>query len=117
MGAIFLPICMNLVLWVVSYYSDGKYALKIPASEYVAISFVGAILSVLGDLIESFLKRCSNIKDSGSVLSSHGGLLDRIDSILLVAPSLYWYALNYYGEHHRPNYDFDDVNLWAFLHF
>ena len=117
MGAIFLPTFMNCVLWLISRASDGKFALKIPLLEYIAIGFVGAILAILGDLIESFLKRCSNLKDSGTILAGHGGLLDRIDSLLLVAPCLYWYALNYHNDHHTPNYDFDDVNLWAFLHF
>jgi CDP-diglyceride synthetase len=76
-----------------------------------------AFLAILGDLIESFLKRCANQKDSGVALSDHGGFLDRLDSTLLVFPFLYWYAINFNGEYHRKDYDFDDVNLWAFLHF
>ena len=117
MGAVVLPVCMNLVLWLIAQVSDGRYTLKLPAQEYVTFAIVGGILAVLGDLIESFLKRCSNQKDSGSMLASHGGILDRMDSFLLFLPCLYWYCVNYHGEHHRPNYDFDDVNLWAFLHF
>ena len=48
-------------------------------------------LGQLGDFFESLLKREVGIKDSGKILKGHGGILDRFDSILFVAPSLYIY--------------------------
>ena len=54
--------------------------------------FIGAIISIscnIGDLIESAIKRKFNKKDSGNIMIGHGGLLDRLDSLLLSAPIFY----------------------------
>jgi len=61
------------------------------ADALLAAILIGTI-SQIGDLFESLLKRSCGVKDSGSIVPGHGGILDRLDSILFAAPVAYYYA-------------------------
>ena len=55
----------------------------------VALAFFGAV----GDLAESAIKRSVNVKDSGTIIPGHGGVLDRMDSLLFTGPAMYYYVM------------------------
>ncbi|MDO4189144.1 MAG: phosphatidate cytidylyltransferase [Lachnospiraceae bacterium] len=62
-------------------------------SEYMIICFFGAIVSQVGDLFASAIKRNNDIKDYGTLIPGHGGIFDRFDSVIFVAPIIYILAL------------------------
>ena len=69
---------------------------ELPLSAALPLAAVMNVLGVVGDLTESALKRGSNAKDAAQILPGHGGLLDRLDSLLFNAPLIYYFALYYW---------------------
>jgi len=69
------------------------YLPNLPLAHGLVLGFVGGGIGQLGDLVESLLKRSVGAKDSGFIIPGHGGLLDRIDALLFVAPTTYLYAI------------------------
>ena len=61
-------------------------------AEYALICGVGALISMVGDLAASAIKRNQNIKDYGKLIPGHGGILDRFDSVIITAPVIYYLA-------------------------
>ena len=56
------------------------------------ITFAGSIISQIGDLLASGIKRDHNIKDYGTLIPGHGGIMDRFDSVIFVIPCIYFLA-------------------------
>ncbi len=83
LGAI-LVICVGKYI----YFSEFSYLQAITLG--ILVSFTAQV----GDLFESLLKRAGGIKDSGNLIPGHGGLLDRIDSLLFAAPIYYYFITN-----------------------
>lgn len=76
------------VLTLVVGWAAGHFLPDIPLSHRLVAAGVVAVFGPLGDLAESMLKRSAGVKDSGTFLPGHGGLLDRFDAFLLVLPVL-----------------------------
>jgi phosphatidate cytidylyltransferase len=77
----------------------GVAVLKLVSADWLTwpdvflIAIPGGILGQLGDLTESLIKRSVGVKDSGSLLPGHGGLLDRLDAVLFIGPYVYAYLV------------------------
>lgn len=89
LGGLFLVVLVSLFFiandfWPLNYFS--LLYQQIGLASMLFITLAGSLLSVIGDLFESQLKRLANVKDSSQLLPGHGGFLDRIDALLPVLP-------------------------------
>jgi len=80
-----------LATFLSSVASQWVLSLPFGQVDYWVLGMLLPIFGILGDLIESFLKRCCGIKDSGNSLPGMGGMLDRMDGLLFCFPMLYFY--------------------------
>ena len=81
----------GLIIAFVMAFVLSMYFNSLELLHWFALAFIIVVFGTLGDLVESMLKRSKDIKDSGSILPGHGGVLDRFDGLLLAAPIVYAY--------------------------
>lgn len=67
--------------------------IRLPLQHALALGLMCGVLTQLGDLSESAIKRELQVKDFGSIVPGHGGILDRFDSVLFTGPAVYYYAI------------------------
>lgn len=81
------------ILTVASSFLIYKWFGILELHDWIIISAIVAVFGTLGDLVESMLKRSVGVKDSGNIMPGHGGILDRFDSLIMVAPFVFLYLI------------------------
>jgi phosphatidate cytidylyltransferase len=89
-GVVFCVAAVGLLLGETPLFTNLT-GLTISTYHWYIIAGIAAVTGIVGDLLESKLKRMANIKDSGSIMPGHGGFLDRFDSLLFATPFVWAY--------------------------
>ncbi len=92
-GAVGGVVGAGLLGMIYGFAIAGRISISIhPAPAFAVICVAGALISMVGDLAASAIKRNHGIKDYGKLIPGHGGILDRFDSVIFVAPVIYFLA-------------------------
>ncbi len=87
----------GVIFTVIAGFLISKYYIEGATDIWIIIALIVGIFGTIGDLIESKFKRIAAVKDSGKIMPGHGGILDRLDSVIFVVPIvfLFYQILNY----------------------
>jgi phosphatidate cytidylyltransferase len=88
----------TLVSWLLSLALSALYPQMHLQLEFILLGICGGLISMIGDLAASAIKRSHNIKDYGRLIPGHGGIMDRFDSIIFTAPVIYYLAVLLIGK-------------------
>lgn len=87
----------GIVFGVIASLLISKFYIQGATIIWIIIAIIVGIFGTIGDLIESKFKRVAGVKDSGKIMPGHGGILDRLDSVIFVAPFVFlFYQILYY---------------------
>ena len=79
--------------YIYSTYADPNMERQAAVISFAVITLVAGIISQIGDLIASGIKRDHDIKDYGKLIPGHGGIMDRFDSVMFITPAIYFLSL------------------------
>lgn len=83
-------LCGLYTHYVLNVYAKDEFAITVAGA--VLLGVIGAFISMIGDLVASAIKRDYDIKDYGKLIPGHGGIMDRFDSVIIVAPLIFFYV-------------------------
>ena len=85
-------ICGAIIISIL-FFASTPFKLPLIPWQAILLSILVSVFGQVGDLIESLLKRNTGVKDSGTLMSGHGGILDRLDSIVFAGVVVYYYVI------------------------
>lgn len=83
----------GLVFALIAAYIISKYSVILDLKDWLIIGIITVVFGTIGDLVQSKFKREAGVKDSGTILPGHGGVLDRLDSVIFAAPFVFYYLM------------------------
>lgn len=87
----------GLIMAAIAGFIWAQYFPRLSPLQWIIFALAGALAGTAGDLYESYVKRKAGVKDAGDIIPGHGGILDRIDSILFAAPVLFLLIILYFA--------------------